>query len=87
METRGIDSVRSPVTTLRATDPAASHDAFVRAVTVSFARAFNVDAGSAQAEKVSEHEILSAESDKSRRIRSGMEELKASSVLKKRHPS
>ena len=61
METRGIDSVRSPVTTLQATDPLASHDVFIKAVTAPFARAFAVDAGSAEAEKVSEHEIMSAE--------------------------
>jgi hypothetical protein len=76
METRGVDSVRSPVTTLQATDPSASHEAFVAAVTASFLQAFDVDADSAEAEKVSENQIFSAESDQSKRIRSGMEELK-----------
>ncbi len=73
METRGVDSVRSPVTTLRAADPAARHEAFVDAVTRSFGRAFGVDL---HAQAQNEDAILGGDASRRAYVEKGVQEMK-----------
>lgn len=73
METRGIDSVPSPVTTLQSSSSTATHDAFVQAVARSFAKVFGVDRTTP--EKVAEEDVLKSRTKQAEYIRSGMDEL------------
>ena len=76
METRGIDSVPSPVTTLRSSSSTATHEDFVTAVTRSFVGVFGVKR--ATAEKVAQEDVLEGDTKQASYIRTGMDELNVS---------
>ncbi len=76
METRGVDSVPSPVATLQSSSPTATHEAFVDAVAESFATVFGVNRTTP--EKVAEEDVLDSRNDPSEYLRRGMAELNVS---------
>lgn len=79
---KGVDSVRSPVSTLASVDPRATHATFVQSVADGFLALFG-DAQKLPAEvhRLSEHEAFS-DPQRAKILRQGMEELQVSSSPK-----
>ncbi len=83
IQTKSVDSVRSPVTTLRTYDPAITHERFLQAVAESFWSTFSKKEGDAMEMKIKmigQEGVLSdvQDGDEERRefIEKGMKELK-----------
>lgn len=89
MQTKSVDSVRSPVSNLQAADPSITHEDFVRAVTAEFWKTFSRSGdehgedeskGGKQREAVvvREEEVLKDGKERAEKLKKGMEELKVS---------
>lgn len=79
LQTKSVDSVRSPVSNLQSAKATLTHKDFVSAVTAEFDQYFTQGrAGDMkpQAILVDESRILQAGDERSRRLRDGMDELR-----------
>lgn len=79
---KGVDSVRSPVSTLASVDPRATHATFVQSVADGFLALFgDTQKLPAEVHRLSEHEAFS-DPQRAKILRQGMEELQVSSSPK-----